>query len=67
MTQAFKRPFTKLAAAVTGLSLKDGHCPTCTRPVDPTEFRDQISRREYAITGMCQSCQDGTFAGKPAE
>jgi hypothetical protein len=24
-------------------------------------FRDEISRREYAITGFCQSCQDNMF------
>ena len=25
------------------------------------EFRDEISRREYAISGWCQSCQDQFF------
>ncbi len=25
------------------------------------EFRDELSRREYAISGWCQSCQDDFF------
>lgn len=26
-----------------------------------TEFRDDLSRREYAISGLCQKCQDAIF------
>lgn len=25
------------------------------------EFRDEISRREYGISGLCQKCQDEVF------
>ena len=28
------------------------------------EFRDEISRKEYGISGFCQSCQDDFF-GSP--
>jgi hypothetical protein len=27
-----------------------------------TEFRDEPSRVEYTISGLCQACQDGVFA-----
>ena len=27
------------------------------------EFRDELSRKEYSISGFCQSCQDKTFGG----
>lgn len=27
------------------------------------EFRDEISRREYRISGFCQNCQDNMFGG----
>ena len=27
------------------------------------EFRDEISRKEYELTGLCQDCQDGVFDG----
>ena len=26
-----------------------------------TDFRDNLSRKEYTISGMCQACQDKTF------
>ena len=26
-----------------------------------TEFRNEISRREYSISGLCQACQDKVF------
>lgn len=36
-------------------------CPICKKPVDITKFRDEISKKEYKISGMCQDCQDTTF------
>lgn len=26
-----------------------------------TEFRDELSRKEYSISGLCQCCQDKIF------
>jgi len=34
-------------------------CVTCGQTA--TEFRNEISRREYTISGMCQKCQDSVF------
>jgi len=34
-------------------------CVMCGKPLTP--FRDELSVREYAISGMCQTCQDGVF------
>ena len=39
----------------------EGICPFCSWPVDPTTFRDERSRREFEISGLCQNCQDGMF------
>lgn len=37
-------------------------CPFCGKKIDiKTEFCDEISRREYKISGLCQHCQDETF------
>lgn len=36
-------------------------CTWCKGPAK--EFRDSISKREYAISGLCQKCQDETFGG----
>jgi hypothetical protein len=42
-------------------SINSGKCVTCGDPA--TTFKDSISRREFAISGMCQVCQDGVFNG----
>lgn len=36
-------------------------CVLCKAKVDYTTFRNAISLREYAISGMCQECQDSVF------
>lgn len=42
--------------------VKEGKCPSCGKKIDvTTEFRDEISVREYVISGMCQKCQDEVF------
>lgn len=39
--------------------VKQHLCPCCGKPVG--EFRDELSKREYSISGMCQACQDSVF------
>ena len=36
---------------------------------DATKFTDELSEREYGISGFCQKCQDGIFGdpSKPKE
>lgn len=45
-------------------------CPTCDKPPTQTGrndypeafmFVDELSAREYYISGMCQACQDSVF------
>lgn len=37
-------------------------CPTCSKMFDPQiEFKDELSKREFQISGMCQECQDEVF------
>ena len=39
-----------------------GNCPFCKTPIHPNkDFRDELSRKEYEINGMCQQCQDKFF------
>lgn len=38
---------------------KPGQCNTCSQPIG--EFRDELSRREFDISGMCQACQNSVF------
>tara|TARA_R100000278_G_scaffold117552_1_gene97583 strand:+ start:433 stop:657 length:225 start_codon:yes stop_codon:yes gene_type:complete len=38
------------------------HADKCVRcGEDATYFLDEVSRREYAISGWCQHCQDEMF------
>ena len=34
-------------------------CPTCNNKVG--DFKDDLSKKEYKISGMCQACQDKVF------
>lgn len=37
-------------------SIEQDICVRCGKPAK--EFKDEVSKKEYAITGMCQECQD---------
>jgi len=34
-------------------------CPFCKKDIG--EFRNDLSRKEYKISGLCQKCQDSVF------
>ena len=46
----------------TRTALEKGYCPLCKQMIG--DFRDELSEREYNISGMCQSCQDDVFGAK---
>ena len=50
----------ELAEAMWGKTqtscIKDGVCMICHSPAN--EFKDEISAREFEISGFCQICQD---------
>ena len=49
-------------------TITEGYCVSCdTENIIATSFRDDISRKEYAISGLCQSCQDDVFGGSDDE
>jgi hypothetical protein len=52
-----------LLTAIAGVSRQDaatlGICNWCKKPIDG--FRNEISEREWEISGFCQKCQDETF------
>ena len=43
--------------------IREGICITCddAHGIIASSFRDDISRKEYSISAMCQSCQDDIF------
>ena len=38
---------------------EDQVCNLCGEPI--LSFKDELSKREYEISAMCQNCQDGIF------
>lgn len=38
-----------------------GKCPFCRQEVQMKDFTDELSKKEYGISGLCQKCQDETF------
>ena len=40
-------------------TVADNKCMTCNGVAH--QFRDDLSRKEYTISGMCQRCQDSVF------
>jgi hypothetical protein len=53
----------QMLSALTGVSrvgaVSENSCVTCSG--EAKSFRDAISKKEYTISGMCQSCQDSIF------
>jgi hypothetical protein len=40
-------------------AMKSAKCVMCGGPA--VEFRDELSRKEFGISGACQKCQDSVF------
>ena len=40
-------------------SIETNTCSWCGQPAN--EFFDELSKKEYRISGMCQKCQDNIF------
>ena len=36
-------------------------CVFCKTHIKEDDFKDELSKREYSISGMCQTCQDRLF------
>ena len=50
---------TRMAFPIASALIKKGYCPRCRKKI--TKFNDEISEREYEISGLCQFCKDMTF------
>ena len=51
--------------AITGINRREAitskTCPTCGQGVTLDSFKDELSLKEFHISGLCQSCQDSVF------
>jgi len=41
--------------------VKNKKCPFCKKKIIIDEFKNDLSLKEYKISGLCQKCQDETF------
>jgi hypothetical protein len=41
--------------------MEQGLCPFCGVRISEVSFRDEISKKEALISGLCQKCQDEIF------
>ncbi len=56
---------TQRVVFVRGRMVVDGRCNSCGDSVVVAEFRDELSHREFGLSGFCQKCQDVVFAPHP--
>ena len=41
---------------------EEGRCPFCDKKIDPlNEFENELSKKEFKISGLCQTCQNRVF------
>ena len=65
-TPTVKAPALESAiTAITGVDRREAvaskRCATCGNAVLLTSFKDELSLKEFHISGMCQYCQDDFF------
>ncbi len=51
----------KMAKGISGWDGDTSKCRTCNQYVLFEQFRDNLSVKEFGISGMCQKCQDKAF------
>lgn len=56
MNEFVKKMFPEMVARKEA-----GQCPTCDKDPQKEGFKDELSKREFELSGMCQTCQDETF------
>lgn len=40
-------------------------CPMCNLKVNEEDFKEEINKREFTISGLCQDCQNQIFGRIP--
>ena len=60
--QSFVDDFTEKNFGKSQTEAKEQNiCVCCHNEIKDEDFRDDKSRKEYDISGLCQKCQDDTF------
>lgn len=60
--QSFLDNFAKKSFGRSQTEAKEkGVCVTCGNKIKMEDFKDELSKKEYNISGLCMKCQDDTF------
>jgi len=60
--QKFIDDMTKQAHGISNSeAIEKGVCVECKKRVFINRLRDELNRKEYAISALCQECQDKVF------
>jgi len=43
------------------IRILNNKCPFCACVINKDSFKDELSKKEFEISGLCQKCQDKTF------
>lgn len=61
---ALQEDIDEFRRATFGRDGSDGCCVSCgSNKTRPEDFRDDLSRREWRLSLLCQQCQDDIFGG----
>ena len=41
--------------------VENNKCPFCKKEINLSDFKNNVSIKEYHISGLCQKCQDEIF------
>ena len=55
------KPIDELTGGQHSRNIENHVCNGCSATVNESDFRDQLSKAEYKISGFCQQCQDEVF------
>ena len=55
-SEEMNRIIEELTGINVNKAVEDKVCPSCHKPA--VKFRDEISKKESQISGLCQQCQD---------
>ena len=65
IVEALQKVADVFAERLFGIPLTQAHsemiCIDCRKYIGPKEFKDELSRKEYEISGLCPKCQDSLF------
>ena len=57
-----KKQLLRMAGLGAKVALvEEGLCPTCGKLIVQESFTDDLSRKEFSLSGMCQECQNEVF------